>query len=103
MERRNDPSSVFFNAPPHPISPQTSSLGVFWGAWAARQPAEFRRHIELLFRWHIEGKLSPSISKSYPLTSAAEALRDLAERRVTGKCVLYTPALEQEEALHSRL
>ena len=74
-------------------------MGVFWGAWAAREPSCFRRHIELLFRWHSEGKIAPRISKSYPLEAASEALRDLAERRVVGKCVLHTPALESAATL----
>ena len=66
-----------------------------------REPSSFRRHIELLFRWHLEGKLAPKISQSYPLRAAAEALRDLAERRVVGKVVLHTPALVEEAAAGS--
>lgn len=81
----------------------TSSVGVFWGSWAARNPSNFRRHVELLFQWYSEGKINPIISKSYPLVDAAVALRDLAERRVSGKCVLYTPALQQYGTAQSRL
>jgi NADPH:quinone reductase-like Zn-dependent oxidoreductase len=33
--------------------------GVFWGAFAARDPAANATHVEQLFRWWGEGKISP--------------------------------------------
>ena len=35
-----------------------------------------------------DGKLKPYISKAYPLADAAEAMRDMQARKVTGKIVL---------------
>ena len=43
-----------------------------------------------LFQWLMQGELKPHISATYPLERAAEALRALMERRVTGKVVLVT-------------
>jgi NADPH2:quinone reductase len=37
-----------------------------------------------------DGKLKPSVSKTYPLAKAAEALNDMAARKVKGKVVLVT-------------
>lgn len=65
-----------------------SVMGVFWGAWLMRDPEAARaRHTELL-QWISDGKLSPHVFGRYPLASAAQALRDVLERRVVGKAVL---------------
>ena len=41
-----------------------------------------------LIEWLAEGKINPHISATYPLERAADALVDMAERRVTGKVVV---------------
>ena len=38
--------------------------------------------------WYRAGKLKPHVSATYPLARAADALNDMAERRVMGKVVL---------------
>jgi NADPH2:quinone reductase len=35
------------------------------------------------------GRLAPPISATYPLSQAAAAIAELAERRVTGKVVIH--------------
>jgi NADPH:quinone reductase len=65
-----------------------AAVGVFWGAFVAREPKVNWENFQQLFAWYAEGKLKPHISKSYPLAQAAVALRDMLERRVTGKVVL---------------
>jgi len=35
-------------------------VGVFWGSFAARNPARNREHAIQLFRWIAEGKLRPA-------------------------------------------
>ncbi len=63
-------------------------VGVFWGAFAAREPDLNRENLALLGRWYQEGRIRPHVSATYPLERAADALRDLIERRATGKLVL---------------
>jgi len=67
-------------------------VGVYWGAYAQKDPKVLSSSLQMLLRWHAEGKLEPHISHSYPLQQAAAALTDLIERRSTGKIVLE-PAL----------
>ncbi|NUS20378.1 MAG: NADPH:quinone oxidoreductase family protein [Mesorhizobium sp.] len=62
--------------------------GVFWGAFAARDPEANAAHVEQLFRWWDEGKIAPKISATYPLERAGEAIRALAERKAVGKLVV---------------
>ena len=65
-----------------------AAVGVFWGAFVAREPKLNWENFQQLFAWYTEGKLKPHISKTYPLAQAATALRDMLERKVTGKVVL---------------
>ena len=63
-------------------------VGVFWGSFTARDPEGHRANVAELMRWYTEGKLKPRISARYPFTRVAEALGDLAARRVKGKVLL---------------
>jgi NADPH2:quinone reductase len=62
--------------------------GVFWGAFAARDPDANAAHVEQLFRWWDEGKIAPKISATYPLERAGEAIAALRDRRAVGKLVV---------------
>jgi NADPH2:quinone reductase len=63
-------------------------LGVFWGAWIARDPAGHRANMTQLATWCAEGKLSAHVHAVYPLTKTAQALHDIAARKVMGKALL---------------
>jgi NADPH2:quinone reductase len=63
-------------------------VGVFWGQFAAREPAKNRANGERVFTWVAEGKLAPAIDCALPFDQAAEALRRMARREVMGKLVL---------------
>lgn len=65
-----------------------AAVGVFWGAFTAREPAVNAENFAQLFGWVASGALKPHVSKHYPLADAAIALRDMMERKVTGKIVL---------------
>ena len=65
-----------------------AAVGVFWGAFAAREPKANMENFQQLFRWYGEGKLKPHISERAPLAEAPRVLRDMMERKVTGKVVL---------------
>src|SRR5687768_12684336 len=62
--------------------------GVFWGAFAMRDPAANAAHVEQLFRWWNEGKIAPRVSATYPLERAGEAIVALASRQAIGKLVV---------------
>lgn len=65
-------------------------VGVFWGAFTARDPKGNQENLAELMRWVQEGKLKPFVSKTYPLERAADALNDMMQRKVLGKVVLTT-------------
>ncbi|AEV36545.1 oxidoreductase, zinc-binding dehydrogenase family protein [Pseudovibrio sp. FO-BEG1] len=73
-----------------PLLKGCSVMGVFWGAFRMREPSNDQNNFSELFKWLQEGKLKPTVSKSYSLEEAPQALRDLMERRVVGKVVLET-------------
>jgi NADPH:quinone reductase-like Zn-dependent oxidoreductase len=62
--------------------------GVFWGAFAARDPKRNAEHVDQLFRWWEEGKIAPKISRTYPLERAGEAIVELRDRKAVGKLVV---------------
>jgi len=62
--------------------------GVFWGAFAARDPKANAAHVDTLFKLWRQGMIAPKISATYPLERAGEAIRAIAERRVIGKLVV---------------
>jgi NADPH2:quinone reductase len=63
-------------------------VGVFWGAFATREPELNRTYLQELFLLISTGKLKPLISTAYPLSRAADALSDMLQRKVKGKVVL---------------
>ncbi len=63
-------------------------VGVFWGAFAARDPAKNRAHAERVLGWLAEGKVRPHLDAVLPFARAGEALEKLEQRQVKGKIVL---------------
>jgi NADPH:quinone reductase-like Zn-dependent oxidoreductase len=62
--------------------------GVFWGAFAARDPKANAAHVAELFSLWDEGKISPRVSATYPLERGGEAIAAMAARQVIGKLVV---------------
>ena len=62
--------------------------GVFWGAFAARDPQANAEHVRTLFRLWDEGKIGPRISATYPLDRGGQAIAAMAARQVIGKVVV---------------
>ncbi|QGW79842.1 zinc-binding dehydrogenase [Pseudomonas alkylphenolica] len=63
-------------------------LGVFWGAFAQRQPADNAANFKQLFAWFAEGKLKPLVSQTFPLAEAGAAIDLLGQRKALGKLVV---------------
>ena len=65
-----------------------SIVGVFWGSFLQREPKLNMQNFQQLIAWIGEGRLKPLISATYSLDHAPDAIKSLAERKVTGKVVV---------------
>ncbi len=65
-----------------------SVVGVFWGEFARREPQANVAAMRQMLGWMAEGKLKPLVSQRYALAETAQALNDMADRKVTGKVVI---------------
>jgi NADPH:quinone reductase-like Zn-dependent oxidoreductase len=62
--------------------------GVFWGAFAARDPAANQAHVEWLFRLWAEGQISPRVTEVFELADGGKAIAKMAAREAIGKLVV---------------
>jgi NADPH2:quinone reductase len=65
-----------------------SMVGVFWGEFAKREPKANLAAMGELMGWLATGKIKPLVSRRYALAETAQALNDMAARKVTGKVVI---------------
>lgn len=63
-------------------------VGVFWGAFTAREPKKNAANIAELLGLYAAGKIKPHVSARYPLSDAGAAIQALADRKATGKVVV---------------
>jgi NADPH2:quinone reductase len=63
-------------------------VGVDWGGWAMRNPAEHAALEAELFALADRGELHPAEPVVAPLAEAGRVLSDIAQRRIVGKIVL---------------
>ena len=62
--------------------------GVFWGAFAEREPAAFAEHLRELFAWALDGRIKVHAEKVFPLAETGAAIRYLADRKAIGKVLV---------------
>jgi len=79
------PSAIPMNLP---LLKGASIVGVFWGAFAQKEPEESMKNFEQILQWIKKGKVKQHIHKAYPLEQGAQAIRDLMDRKVIGKNVV---------------
>jgi NADPH2:quinone reductase len=65
-----------------------SIVGVFWGAFAQKEPKESLKNIQQLLTWFAKGEVQPHIDKTYALKEAPKALKEMMQRKVKGKIVI---------------
>ena len=65
-----------------------SLVGVFWGGYVAEHPGYVAEAHHALAAMVEAGTICPRVAKTYTLAECPQALRDLANRKVTGKAVL---------------
>ena len=62
--------------------------GVFWGAFAARDPQANAAHVETLFRLWQEGRIAPRVTRTFAFEQGGEAIATMAARAAIGKLVV---------------
>jgi len=62
--------------------------GVFWGAFAARDPQANQAHVEHLFRLWSQGKIAPRVIETFALADGGKAIAKMAARQAIGKLVV---------------
>lgn len=62
--------------------------GVFWGAFAARDPKANAAHTETLFRLWAEGKINPRVTETYAFADGGQAIAKMGDRGAIGKLVV---------------
>ena len=71
-----------------PLLKGAAVIGVFWGAFAQRQPQDNVANFQQLFAWYTQGKLKPLVSQTFPLEETAAAINTLGARKAVGKLVI---------------
>ncbi|WP_206362064.1 NADPH:quinone oxidoreductase family protein [Sphingomonas montana] len=62
--------------------------GVFWGAFAMRDPAANRAHVDTLFQLWAEGRIAPVVTERFALADGGAAIAKLGARDAIGKLVV---------------
>ncbi len=67
-----------------------SIVGVFWGAWAMRDPAAHVQNMAEIFDMFAQGKIKATVTKRYALEDFMQGFDALANREAKGKLVLVS-------------
>lgn len=62
--------------------------GVFWGAFAARDPQANAAHVEELFRLWQQGRIAPRVTETFAFERGGDAIARMAARAAIGKLVV---------------
>ena len=62
--------------------------GVFWGAFAARDPQANAAHVDTLFRLWREGRIAPRVTETFSFERGGDAIAKMAARGAIGKLVV---------------
>ena len=65
-----------------------SVVGVYWGAFTAKEPKALADNMRELIGWRLAGKVAPVIEGIYPLADAAAVLKRVHSRGSAGKLIL---------------
>lgn len=63
-------------------------VGVFWGAFTAKEPAVYVDNMRELIGWYVAGKVKPLIESKHKLSDAADVLKRVLGRGAMGKLIL---------------
>jgi NADPH2:quinone reductase len=71
-----------------PLLKGCSVMGVFWGSFAEKEPAQSMQNLGELLQWLRKGMIKQSIHKIYPLAEGPQAIQDLIDRKIKGKAIV---------------
>ncbi|HTT13395.1 MAG TPA: NADPH:quinone oxidoreductase family protein [Burkholderiaceae bacterium] len=71
-----------------PLLKGCSIVGVFWGDFLRREPANGARDVQELVALYRAGRIRPLVSARYALDRTVDALQALMQRKVEGKVVV---------------
>jgi NADPH:quinone reductase len=63
-------------------------VGVFWGEFTNRSPAQHAANVAALMELYLDGKIKPAVTETYPLARGGEAIARLGSRAARGKIVV---------------
>jgi NADPH:quinone reductase-like Zn-dependent oxidoreductase len=66
--------------------------GVYWGAFAARDPKANAAHVDRLFRLWKDGRIAPRVTETFPFERGGDAIAKMAARGAIGKLVVEVAA-----------
>lgn len=67
---------------------EASIIGVWWGTWAAKNPADQVQNMRELAGLLAGGKISPRVTEAYALEDFVDAFSAITGRRARGKVIL---------------
>jgi NADPH:quinone reductase len=67
-----------------------SIVGVFWGAWAMRDPKAHAQNMAEIFDFYKQGKIKATVTKRYEMQDFMGGFDALAKREAKGKLVLVS-------------
>ena len=71
-----------------PLLKSCDVCGVFWGAFAARDPQANAAHVDTLFRLWREGRIAPRVTETFAFERGGDAIAKMAARGAIGKLVV---------------
>jgi NADPH:quinone reductase len=71
-----------------PLLKGASLVGVFWGAFAQKEPKANAAMMAELVQWYAQGKIKPVIDAAMPMADLKQAYERMAARQVKGKLVM---------------
>ncbi len=74
--------------------------GIFWGAFAEKEPQANKENFIQIIQWILQGKLKQHIHQLYSLEDGPKAIADMIQRKITGKAVIEIKA-EENNSLKS--
>lgn len=66
--------------------------GIFWGAFAEKEPYSNKENFIQIIQWILQGILKQHIHQLYSLEDAPKAIADMIQRRINGKAVIQIKA-----------
>jgi len=75
-----------------PLLKGASLMGVFWGDFAKREPANNAKMMQILIDWYQQKKIKPPIDRTMPMNELPAAYARMNSRAVMGKLVMVNPS-----------